>query len=204
MYTKQYCEENVWHLCKTAIGDSSLESASNYDFFAVFISNPAKCVPLWMQKVGEPRVSYMVLWDYHVIFLARSLSSDHPSLVFDLDTVLPYPCDAFRYVKEALRPGDALLPRFRQILRVVPAQEFLIHFASDRSHMLNEQGEWLAPPPSYPCIQTKERSMNLLDFISMRTDSLPYVKSQIWSVEQFVQFLQVTPAGPQQAASRFS
>jgi len=130
-----------------------------------------------------------------VIFLARSLSSERPSLVFDLDTLLPYPCDALRYVKEALRPEDSLRPRFRQMLRVVSAQEFVTHFASDRSHMLNEQGAWLAPPPSYSCIQTKDCPMNLMDFVSMHPDSLPYVKSQILSVEQFVQFLRFTPGG---------
>jgi hypothetical protein len=43
---------------------------------------------------------------------------------------------------------------FRQF-RVIPADEFLSTFASDRSHMLDEDGKWLKTPPSYPCLQTK-------------------------------------------------
>jgi len=38
--------------------------------------------------------------------------------------------------------------------RVVPSDLYLSTFASDRSHMLNADGSWLHPPPTYPCIST--------------------------------------------------
>ena len=38
---------------------------------------------------------------------------------------------------------------------MVAADEYLTAFASDRSHMLKEDGSWLAEPPTYPCIQTQ-------------------------------------------------
>jgi len=37
------------------------------------------------------------------------------------------------------------------MMRVVPASHFLALFRSDRSHMLRD-GEWLSPPPPWPCI----------------------------------------------------
>lgn len=52
--------------------------------------------------------------------------------------------------------------------RVVPAAEFLKTFASDRSHMKNGDGSWLAPPPSYPSIQTEKATNNIQLFISMK------------------------------------
>ena len=42
-----------------------------------------------------------------------------------------------------------------RLFRVVAADEYLAAFASDRSHMLKEDGSWLAEPPTYPCIQTQ-------------------------------------------------
>lgn len=41
------------------------------------------------------------------------------------------------------------------MFRVIPAEEFLQTFASDRSHMLTPDGHWMAPPPTYPPIKTK-------------------------------------------------
>lgn len=40
----------------------------------------------------------------------------------------------------------------RRLYRVVPIQSFVRCFASDRSHMRDVHGEWLQPPPTYPCI----------------------------------------------------
>ena len=42
----------------------------------------------------------------------------------------------------------------RRKLRVVPADSFLLNFASDRSHMKNPDGSWKMPPPPYPPIHT--------------------------------------------------
>lgn len=39
-----------------------------------------------------------------------------------------------------------------RLFRVVPAAVFLRHFASDRSHMWDDEGRWHQPPPPYPCI----------------------------------------------------
>jgi len=41
--------------------------------------------------------------------------------------------------------------------RIVKAEDFLMHFASDRSHMLKEDGEWMSPPPTYPPILSNSK-----------------------------------------------
>lgn len=72
-YTSQFCEENVHKMIsrfKTLMGQSSYPAVS---FHAVFISSRSKQTPLWHQKASvcdEP-----VLWDYHVILVAKGLST---------------------------------------------------------------------------------------------------------------------------------
>ena len=50
--------------------------------------------------------------------------------------------------------GMTLFP-FERKFRVIPGAEFLKTFASDRSHMLTQDGRWMSPPPVYPPIKTE-------------------------------------------------
>jgi len=70
-------------------------------------------------------------------------------------------------VTETFRTDAILNPEYHRIFRVVPAPAFLQTFASDRRHMLKEDGSWLKPPPSYPCITAPHTTHNLEEFISM-------------------------------------
>ncbi|XP_037329938.1 protein N-terminal glutamine amidohydrolase isoform X2 [Pungitius pungitius] len=79
-----------------------------------------------------------VIWDYHVVML------------------------------QALRSDRTIQPAYHRMLRVIPADSFLLNFASDRSHMKKSDGSWGMPPPLYPPIHTTECQMNLEDFISMK------------------------------------
>lgn len=89
------------------------------------------------------------------------------SLVYDFDCSLPLPCDFSSYSKQVLRDDDLLHEDYHRRFRVVSAHDYLEVFASDRSRMKNQTGEWIKPPPQYPCIQTNESSNNLDDFICM-------------------------------------
>ncbi|NWZ91725.1 NTAQ1 amidohydrolase, partial [Nesospiza acunhae] len=156
-------EENVWKLC------DYIRSQDRYpleEFYAVFISNDKRMIPLWKQKSGhgdEP-----VVWDYHVILL--HLSSGEQSFIYDLDTVLPFPCPFDVYSVEAFRLDDSLRPEFHRKIRMIRADLYLKTFASDRSHMKDANGRWQKPPPPYPCIETADSKMNLDDFISMNPE----------------------------------
>lgn len=43
---------------------------------------------------------------------------------------------------------------FIRFFRVIPAEEFLAQFSSDRRHMRRPDGTWIKPPPTYEPIQT--------------------------------------------------
>ncbi|XP_053106607.1 protein N-terminal glutamine amidohydrolase isoform X2 [Hemicordylus capensis] len=155
-----HSEENVWKLCEF------IQNRNQYpleEFYAVFISNDRKMVPLWKQQAGcgdQP-----VIWDYHVVLLHTS--SRGQNFIYDLDTVLPFPCPFDTYVEEAFKSDSIIHPEFRRKVRVVRADVYLKMFASDRSHMKDASGNWLKTPPPYPCIETADFMMNLNDFISM-------------------------------------
>nr|XP_048697598.1 protein N-terminal glutamine amidohydrolase isoform X4 [Caretta caretta] len=149
VYTSCYCEENVWKLCEYI---RSYDQYPLEEFYAVFISNERRMIPLWKQQSGcgdEP-----VVWDYHVILL--HVSSGDQNFIYDLDTVLPFPCPFDTYIEEAFKSDDILLPGFRRKIRLIRADLYLKTFASDRSHMKDAHGHWQKPPPSYPCIETAE------------------------------------------------
>ncbi|KAJ0055168.1 hypothetical protein NL108_011455 [Boleophthalmus pectinirostris] len=163
VYTSCYCEENVWQLCSWFRSEAEVQLQ---ELFVLFISNHQRKVPLWKQKSG--RGDLPVVWDYHVVLL-WSRSGLEP-LVFDLDSVLDFPCSLQDYVTQALRSDQDLHPQYHRLFRVVPSQLFLEKFSSDRSHMKKPDGTWSMPPPSYPPIQTPETSTNLELFIQMKQD----------------------------------
>ncbi|XP_072226272.1 protein N-terminal glutamine amidohydrolase [Leuresthes tenuis] len=177
VYTSCYCEENVWKLCEYFRTE---RTAPLEQLFVVFISNDKRMVPLWKQKSG--RGDQPVIWDYHVILIQVGLQSD--SLVYDLDSELSFPCSLQLYAAQAFRSDRNIKPEYHRKLRMVPADSFLLNFASDRSHMKNSDGTWKMPPPLYPPIHTSESQMNLDDFISMN----PAVGwGTVYSLDQFLQ-----------------
>nr|XP_014346791.1 PREDICTED: protein N-terminal glutamine amidohydrolase [Latimeria chalumnae] len=127
------------------------------------ISTPCKEVPIWKQQSG--RGDNPVIWDYHVILL--HVASEVERFIYDLDTVLPFPCPFNVYVEEAFKSDKDIQPAFRRKLRLIRADIYLNTFASDRSHMKDPSGKWRMPPPPYSCIETKDSKMNLDAFISM-------------------------------------
>ena len=174
IYTNCYCEENVWMLCNH-IKEKSPQSLG--DVFVLFISNEEKSVPLWKQK-SQKNPSYPVVWDYHVILLhSIKINDQFIQNIYDLDSILPFPCALSSYVEEAFGRDETLKRQFHRFIRVVPAPLYLDTFASDRSHMKKEDNSWQSPPPSYPCIFTSSCTMNLDSFISMETRNLGTVFS---------------------------
>jgi hypothetical protein len=153
-YVAQYCEENVWHLCRDG-------RARADDAHVAFISNRRRSCALWAQRAATDARA-PVVWDYHVILFGRR---DGRWLAWDLDSRLPCPADAVAYLR-ATFPADADVPApLRPRFRLVPRATFLAAFASDRSHMRLAGGGWLAPPPSAPPVRTAAEAMNLFRFV---------------------------------------
>lgn len=138
-YCPYFCEENVWHLCQDASVGVPVAERS-----AVFISNRARAVAMRHQRAGA-----LVMWDYHVVMIARGA-------VWDLDTTLGMPVPLARYVDECFFDAGELAPRFR----VVDAPTFIETFASDRTHM-----EGTGRP--YPAWGPIGAGMNLMRFVDV-------------------------------------
>ena len=85
-----------------------------------------------------------------------------------LYTSLPYPCDFQSYTKATFKTDENILEQFHRKFRVIPFEDYLLNFASDRHHMKDDKGQWLKPPPEYPCIQTTNSTNNIDEFISMK------------------------------------
>lgn len=142
-YWPFYCEENVWHLCRE---DLLLPFTRK----VVFISNENRCVAMKNQRAGA-----LVYWDYHVVLLFR----DTGWKVADLDTLLPFPCPVDQYLANSFEADDA------PIFRVVDADQYIKSLVSDRRHMLDQDGQYLQPPP--PWNEIGSPGFNLWDFVDM-------------------------------------
>ena len=141
-----------------------------------------------------------VVWDYHVIaiistssairssVLELSPTNSNKKLVFDFDTRLNFPCTLSEYISKAIRDDDMVKEEFRRLFRVIPAEEYLAEFASDRSHMkeTNYDGsvKWVAPPPSYKPIKNEKSSNNISKFWDMDNSTF----GSVLNFEQLVHF----------------
>ena len=149
-YWPFYCEENIWHLCQESF-------LCPFEKKVVFISNKDRCFAMKHQ-----RASPILTWDYHVILLFH----DREWKVADLDSSMRLPCPIEEYLANSFAPAlqNFELPMFR----VVGANHYIQHCASDRRHMRNADGTFMQPPP--PCAPIRPESgedFNLWDFVDV-------------------------------------
>lgn len=188
IYTKHFCEENIWQL-----GDLLISQAvPAAELEVVFISNINSQVAVFNQqgaKLNQP-----LIWDYHVILLR---STPAASLIYDFDSQLDFPCTASHYLQFSfpeLRPEAA---SYNPLFRIIPASDYLQNFSSDRSHMLSV----LEPDafPDYPAIMPESTSKSVTlqqywNFNQPITDN-----STILPLAQFLD--KISPAGYTQPES---
>ena len=117
-------------------------------FYVVFISNPSKTVVLWEQRASSDKEEGMIIWDYHCILVYRGANLND-SLVYDFDTRLGSPMDAYTYLLSTFRAYLDLKEEYQARFRVMSATDYLAFFSSDRSHMTDEETK-----PIYPCIRS--------------------------------------------------
>ncbi|ORC92996.1 putative DREV methyltransferase [Trypanosoma theileri] len=151
-YASHYCEENTYKLIEILFENYTV---SDQDVFAVFVSNREKKTPVWMQRLGRNEENDNIdtknplVWDYHVFVLV--ITTTGRKLVFDYDSILPFPSLAEEYVMKAFRPYMQLREEYQQWFRVIPGRLYLDYFSSDRSHMDTSD----IPPPPWPLIRGK-------------------------------------------------
>jgi protein N-terminal glutamine amidohydrolase len=170
-----YCEENVWRL---AYRKTQQQAGTTIQYYVVFVSNPSQSVCFFYQRANADPMT-PVFWDYHVLLFEHDTTANMVN-VLDVDSYLPCPCPLAEYLQQAFPDSTELDPeqlaQISPIFRVVPAQKFLSHFASDRSHMWDaEKRQWRAIPPTYQCIQGaptntdgKYNGSNLMTYVDMK------------------------------------
>lgn len=140
LYQPFWCEENIWHLAQdpATAGDERL---------VVVIVGAGAQVACWQQKAGVSGAP--ILWDYHVVLATRS---GEDWRLWDLDGCLGFPIAARTWL-ETTFPSPQLVPaRFQPRFGLIPADDFVSTFGSDRSHMRAADGTWQQPPPPWPPI----------------------------------------------------
>ncbi len=169
LYTPFYCEENIWHLCQQ-------EEFTHREPQVVFVSNRKRACALWHQRAAKR--NQPVYWDYHVILIIRQLAPAGQSEcdcweVWDLDTLLDCPTTLPSYMARTFE-HRSVPTVYRPAFRVIPADAFTQAFSSDRSHMKDEDGEWLQPPPSWPPVFDGKKS-NLMDIVDLQNEHIGVV-----------------------------
>ena len=154
-YQPYYCEENAWWLC----AEPDLGAGERH---VLFVSNLIGLCPFACQRAGLP--GEIVWWDYHCVVI------DGHGRLWDLDTRLAVPLSIDDWLAKsfpfATRLPTHIAPRFR----LIPADDYRQDFASDRSHMRDNDGTWMRPPPPWPRIGS---GMKLPDYRNVSTDGPP-------------------------------
>ncbi len=146
LYSPFYCEENAWHAVAAL--------ASDHAHIAVLcILGRSGHVAVWRHRLAA-RPSYPLVWDYHVVALARESGSSDWA-VFDPDSTLPWGLSARTYLAETFPPAIELLPEYQPCFRWFDGREYQRRLNATRRHMRNADGTWQAPPPLWPLIRSK-------------------------------------------------
>lgn len=164
IYTPYFCEENIWHLANSLVNEGINEKALS----VLFLSNQARQIVLYQQR--NALSSQAIIWDYHVILqqtITPCQHDDTESLIYDFDTILPFPVKKTVYFDLSFPSPERLLPQFHMLIRTIPAVEYLAYFSSDRSHMKGLLAE--DHFPNYPCIKagSREKSITLQEYLNM-------------------------------------
>ena len=141
-YTPLFCEENIWWLAHDLVE----KGAGRETLDVVFFINPSASVLLFHQRTAKPDAP--LVWDYHVVLRAKPAGGD---VIYDFDTRLPFPASTTHYMAATFGDQTSLPTHFRTWARAIPADHYLAHFYSDRSHMIGQIPT--SAFPDYPIIQ---------------------------------------------------
>lgn len=152
--TPYYCEENVWHLC----ADPRVTGEPRA---VLVISNPSRTLAMAHQRAA-PRPGVPVVWDYHVVLAARGPGPEGWA-IWDPDCTLGMPVPLQVYLRASFGYPEGLPEPYAARFRVIEAGLYCRTLATDRSHMLDEEGHYRVPPPPWPAIGEGSNLMRLID-----------------------------------------
>lgn len=170
-YTKNYCEENIWHLCQS----NDLIGLKKY---ILIISNEIRTCPFWYQKASDS-IDKLIWWDYHVVLLVKK----NHWMMYDFDTILDFPTKVDDYLSATFKFKSNFEDKYLPKYKVIEDSIYIFDFFSDRKHMLDKNGKWISEPPKWPIIENskKLKLRELLDFTIAS-------KQEIFSLDEIVAF----------------
>jgi hypothetical protein len=166
-----YCEENIWRLA-AALGER--EPGANVH--VVMITNEHRRVAVFRQRAAHPPGLEFehaggdgpaVIWDYHVVLF---VTQDGETRAWDLDSTLGAPVAAATWIDRSFRPVD---PHFAPRFRVIAGPQYVAGLVSDRAHMVDEVGDWRAPPPRWTPPTGDGGRVNLFDWLDLEHPDAP-------------------------------
>jgi hypothetical protein len=174
LYTPLFCEENIWQLARQFV-EGGVAAAT---LQVIFISNPQRQVVLFKQRNGAELGH--VVWDYHVVLRHRDGEGDR---IYDLDSLLPLPCDTRDYLGATFGLQQELQQPYRALLRLVSAADYLQNFYSDREHMRGVVAQ--AEFPLWPAITPQHAEVvRLQSYWEMGNSEIP--NSRVLTVDAFI------------------
>lgn len=125
----------------------------------MFIFSDGGAVPMWQQRAGEGENP--IFWDYHVVVVVET----DETWVWDLDHRGPFPQQLHAYLNTSFPNAENWPLELQPIFRLTPSKAYRANFSSTRAHMLDEQGQFLQPPPPWDAIVQSEAGnwMDALD-----------------------------------------
>ena len=169
LYHPFYCEENIWHLCQ----NEALKRS-----YVVYIISEGKSFPMINQR-GAPDPEIPLFWDYHVILLV----TNETNRIIDFDTQLPFVNDVAFYCEKSFIDDCFLDSKNTPQFRLVPSDQYVSKFSSNRKHMRTELG-WSSPPPDWPTIGGNLGD-NLADFVDMANKAIGEILTREALVKRF-------------------
>ena len=130
----------------------------------VFITSQAGATPLFGMR-ASPEPHEPIFWDYHVILV--EYAEDGP-FVWDLDSVHGAPLPSLAWFQSSVPDCRVLPAPYHPMFRTVPGDEFDAKFSSDRSHMRDDSGVYVKPPPDWSAPFTESVGMVLDSYRSIR------------------------------------
>lgn len=139
-YSANFCEENMWHLCKNP-------ELADFSKKVLIVSNSNRNCPFRFQK--SINGDEIVWWNYHVILWATDQESN---FIYDFDSTLPVPISGREYFEKSFERNESWLESDLPCFKAIESEDYLASFFSDRSHMKDADDNWISSPPKWPLI----------------------------------------------------
>lgn len=143
LYQANFCEENIWWLAQ----DPYFEDSECYVCIAAHPSKKSPSIQVRFQKGGTTE-DMLVKWDYHVFLFAKKPNEEFRA--WDFDTTLGFPIDASAYMLCFLSDD----PEEQAMFRVIPREDYIEHFGSDRGHVQSIEPVWEPIQPEKDTLDT--------------------------------------------------